>query len=94
MDPQIDRVTRHWYEEGCKFARAGRLSEAVTAFTKAIDHSTGFAEAFFRRGVCYYLLNNRRLATQDLEAAALLGCRDAQMWSRYDIQRFDNSEEP
>jgi len=72
---------------------AGKLSEAVTAFTVAIDRNTGFAEAFFKRGVCYYLLGNSRLAAHDLEAASLLGCQEALLWSRYDIQRFDNSEE-
>jgi hypothetical protein len=51
------------------------------------------AEAFFKRGVCYYLLGNIRLAAHDLEAASLLGCREALMWSRYDIQSFDDSDE-
>jgi lipoprotein NlpI len=92
MDQKIDRATRNWYAEGCNLMRAGKPSAAVTAFTEAIDCTTGFAEAFFKRGVCYYLLGNRRLAAHDLEAAALLGCQAAQMWSRYDIQRFGDSE--
>jgi hypothetical protein len=28
-----------------------------------------------------------------MDAATLLGCRDAQMWSRFDIQQFDDSDE-
>jgi hypothetical protein len=28
-----------------------------------------------------------------MDATTLLGCRDAQMWSRYDIQQFDDSDE-
>ena len=72
---------------------AGKLHEAVTAFSSAIDCNAGWAEAYFRRGVCYYLLGNCRLASYDMDAATLLGCRDAQMWSRYDIQQFDDSDE-
>jgi hypothetical protein len=59
----------------------------------AIDRNTGFAEAFFKRGVCYYLLGNSRLAARDLEAASLLGCQEALLWSRYDILQIDDSEE-
>jgi len=73
--------------------RAGKLSEAVTAFTEVIDRKPEFAEAFFKRGVCYYLLGNSRLAAHDLEAASLLGCQEALFWSRYDIQQIDDSEE-
>ena len=93
MNQIKDRTTHNWYEEGCKLTRAGKLSEAITAFTEAIDRNTGLAEAFFKRGVCYYLLGNSRLSAHDLEVASLLGCQEALLWSRYDIQRFDNSEE-
>jgi tetratricopeptide (TPR) repeat protein len=93
MNQELDRVIHDWYEEGCKLTRAGKLSEAVTAFTEAIDRHTECAEAFFKRGVCYYLLGNRRLATHDLEAASLLGCQAALLWSRYDIRQIDDSEE-
>jgi Flp pilus assembly protein TadD len=93
MNQKKDRAIHNWYAEGCELIRAGKLSEAVTAFTKAIDCNTEFAEAFFKRGVCYYLLGNGRLAAHDLEAASLLGCQEALFWSRYDIQSFDDSEE-
>jgi tetratricopeptide (TPR) repeat protein len=93
MNQKKDRTTNSWYEEGCKLKRAGKLAEAVTAFTEAIDRNTGFAEAFFKRGVCYYLLGNGRLAAHDLEAASLLGCQEALLWSRYDILQIDGSVE-
>jgi Flp pilus assembly protein TadD len=93
MNQKKDRTTHNWYAEGCKLTRAGKLSEAVTAFTEAIDCNTEIAEAFFKRGVCYYLLGNGRLAAHDLEAASLLGCQEALLWSRYDIQQIDDSEE-
>jgi tetratricopeptide (TPR) repeat protein len=88
-----DRCIQNWYEEGCRLTHAGKLHEAVTAFSSAIDCNAGWAEAYFRRGVCYYLLGNCRLASNDMDAATLLGCCDAQMWSRYDIQQFDDSVE-
>jgi tetratricopeptide (TPR) repeat protein len=93
MNQTKDRTAHAWYEEGCKLKHAGKLSEAVTAFTVAIDRKTGFAEAFFKRGLCYYLIGNSRLAAYDLEAASLLGCQEALLWSRYDIHRFDESDE-
>jgi len=93
MNQEIDREIHDWYAEGCKLTRAGKLHEAVTAFTEAIDRHAGFAEAFFKRGVCYYLLGKSRLATHDLEAASLLGCQAALFWSRYDIKKIDNSDE-
>jgi tetratricopeptide (TPR) repeat protein len=92
-DRKLNQSIRNWYEEGCRLANAGKLHEAVTAFTSVIDSNAGWAEAYFRRGVCYYLLGNCRLASNDMDAATLLGCRDAQMWSRYDIQHFDDSDE-
>lgn len=82
-----------WYKKGCILAKAGKLAEAVTAFTSAIDGNDGLAEAYFRRGVCYYLLGNCRMAALDLDAASLLGCRDALLWSRYDFRRIDDSVE-
>jgi len=73
-----------WYVKGCLLADAGRLTEAVTAFSAAIDGKDELARAYFRRGVCHYLLSNDRQASMDLDAASLLGCQDALLWSRYD----------
>jgi len=78
------------YEEGCRLAQAGKLQQALMAFTSVIDCNAGWAEAYFRRGVCYYLLGNYRLASHDMDAATLLGCRDAQLWSRFDLQHDDD----
>jgi len=91
-DPKPEREAQSWYKEGCILSNTGKLPEAITAFTAAIDGNSGWAEAYFKRGVCYYLLGNCRLASYDMDAATLLGCRDAQLWSRYDIQQFDDSD--
>jgi len=87
---KADRAALSWYEKGCSLSKAGKLPEAITALTAAIDGSSGWAEAYFRRGVCYYLLGNCRLASHDMDAATLLGCRDAQLWSRFDLQQDDD----
>ena len=73
--------------------KAGKLTEAITAFTSAIDANDVVAEAYFRRGVCYYLLGNCRMAALDLNAASVLGCRNALLWSQYDFRRLDDSVE-
>lgn len=88
-----ERCTQSWHKKGCILAKAGKLAEAITAFTLAIDGNDGLAEAYFRRGVCYYLLGNCRMAALDLNAASLLGYQDALLWSRYDFRQFDDSDE-
>ena len=88
-----DQCIQNWYEEGCRLTQVGKLKEALVAFTLVIDCNAGWAEAYFRRGVCYYLLGNCRLASYDMDAATLLGCPDAQLWSRYDLQQFDDPDE-
>jgi hypothetical protein len=92
-DRKSDRSIQNWYEEGCRLAQAGKLREALVTFSSVIDCNASWAEAYFRRGMCYYLLVNCRLASYDMDAATLLGCRDAQIWSRYDIQQFDHSDD-
>ena len=82
------------YAEGCRLARAGKLSEAVDVFTEAIKHDIQRAEAYFRRGVCHYRLGNYLLAVDDMDAATVLGCQDAQMWSRHALQQTDIDDPP
>jgi Flp pilus assembly protein TadD len=91
-EPEMDGEPRRWYEEGRRLASGGHLAQAVSALTRAIDGRGGFAEALFERGVCYALLGRRRSAIRDLQAAALLGCQEALLWSRYDFQRFDDPD--
>lgn len=81
-----------WYEKGCELKRAGNLKEAVSDFAKAIECDIRFAEAYFTRGTCYYLLGQYQLAMIDMDAAALLGCKEAQLWSRFDTRYFVKSD--
>ncbi len=82
------------YAEGCRLSRTGKLSEAVGAFTLAIENNINRAEAYFRRGVCHYRLGNYQMATNDMDAATVLGCQDAQMWSQYALQQYNDSDDP
>ena len=76
---------KDWYEKGRRLTLYGRHREAIEAFNLAIDKNPAYAEAYFVRGVCHYALRNYRWAGDDLDAAALLGCRDAQFWSKFAI---------
>ena len=82
------------YTEGCRLTRVGKLSEAVGVFTLAIESNLNRAEAYFRRGVCHYLLGNCQMAANDMNAATVLGCQDAQMWSRFALQQNDDADDP
>ena len=79
------------YAKGCRLTRAGKLEEAVGVFTKAIEIDNHRAEAYFRRGVCHYRLGNYHLAVDDMDAATVLGCQDAQMWSRHALQMTEDT---
>ena len=76
-----------WYEEGRRRMSTGCPAEAIQAFNLAIDKKMTCAQAYFNRGVCNYRLGNYRQAKNDLEAAALLGCKDALFWSKYETKK-------
>lgn len=70
-----------WLDEGKRLKSENRYPEAIEAFNLAIQKNSQYAEAYFARGACHYLMGNYRQTGDDLDAAALFGCRDAQMWS-------------
>jgi tetratricopeptide (TPR) repeat protein len=80
-------------EEGRRLSLLGDYSRAVQVFNIAIDQNKEFAEAYFRRGACYYMLGYYRRAVEDLNAASLFGCQDAQLWSKFETGRYDDEEE-
>lgn len=79
------------FEKGQRYMSEGRNKEAVQAFDVAIDMNIQCARAFFNRGVCHYRLGNYRQAQDDLGAAALLGCEDAFLWSRFEQKSIAGS---
>jgi len=79
---------RELYEKGRRLTQDGRHGETIEALNSAIDKNPLHAEAYFARGACHYALGSYRQAVDDLDAAALLGCRDAKFWSKFDIYPF------
>ena len=92
-DKKADANAHEWYDKGCEQKRTGNLMEAAASFKKAIDCDTQFADAYFTRGACYYLMGQYQLAGMDMDAATLLGCQEAQLWSRFDMQCFMELDE-
>jgi len=84
---------KDWYQKGLQLRQKGHYQKAIHAFNQAIDHKIKFAEAYFERGVCFYKLGIDRQATNDLAAAAMLGCEAAEFWSKYDRNKFKKSDE-
>jgi tetratricopeptide (TPR) repeat protein len=76
---------KEWYEEGRRLTRNGSHREAIEALDLAIDRNPLYAEAYFVRGACHYATGSYQQAGEDLDAAAILGCRDAQFWSKHFI---------
>jgi len=74
-----------WFDKGRRRAGDGRHKEAIDAFNRAIAAVPAHAEAYFARGACYYALGCYHQAADDIDAAAILGCRKAQFWSRHAI---------
>jgi tetratricopeptide (TPR) repeat protein len=84
---------KDWYQKGIQLKQKGHYQKAIQAFDRAIDHKIKLAEAYFERGVCFYKLGNNRQATDDLAAAAMLGCEAAKFWSKYDRNKIKKSNE-
>ena len=80
-----DFDAKYWYDEGKRLTEKSCHREAVEAFDLAIQINSWYAEAYLARGACHYVLGNYRQAGDDLDAAALLGCQDAQFWSKYPV---------
>ena len=68
-------------------------ANAAKAFDRVIDFNTGFGQAYFERGVCYYQLGQYHRAMDDFNAAAVLGCETAQIWCRHQITITDQKNE-
>ena len=83
---------KDWYQKGLQLKQKGHYQKAIQAFNQAIDNQIKFAEAYFERGVCFYKLGNNRQATDDLAAAAMLGCKAAEFWSKHDRKELKKSD--
>jgi tetratricopeptide (TPR) repeat protein len=77
-----DLTAEDWFEKGHQLALSGKYAAAIDAYEKALDHNTVFAKAYFGRGACYYKLGHYQRAADDINIAAMLGCKEALLWSR------------
>ena len=76
---------KDWYERGQGLTRNGCHREAIEALDQAIAEDPVYADAYFARGACYYKIGRYDQAGDDIDAAAILGCRDAQFWSKHPV---------
>jgi tetratricopeptide (TPR) repeat protein len=86
-------TANEWYQDGQRLKANGRNADAVAAFSRAIECNRLFAEAYFSRGACHYALRHYQLAREDFDAAALFGCRVAQLWSRFEVKLPEDPDE-
>ena len=82
----LNLTAKDWFEKGRRLARDGRHREAIETFNQAIAKDSAYATAYFARGACYYAVGSYHQAAEDIDAAAVLGCRDAQFWSKHATQ--------
>jgi tetratricopeptide (TPR) repeat protein len=87
----LNLTAKDWFEKGRRLAHDGRHREAIETFNQAIAKVPAYAEAYFVRGACLYALGRYHQAADDIDAAAVLGCRDAQFWSKHATQPAINS---
>ncbi len=90
--PEEKANARQWYTRARRLMQSEKYDQAVDACSRAIDADRQYAAAYFCRGACQYMLGRYRNAAADMDAAALFGCRDAQFWSRYEINAKDTDE--
>jgi tetratricopeptide (TPR) repeat protein len=82
----------NWHVQGQKQFRLKDYAKALYAFDQALKRNPRHGEAYFRRGVCRYKLKHYRSAQSDFEAAALMGCETAQLWSKFDRMSPEEEE--
>ena len=81
------------FKQGCELKLIGKLPEAIVTFTAAIKCDAGFAEAYFERGACHYLLGHFQQTASDMDSASLFGCDVAQLWSKFERARNEDDDD-
>ena len=63
----------------------GRYGDAITALTEAINLNPELAEAYFRRGICFYYMDENDLAVLDFKRAGNIQYEDprAKLWEGF-----------
>ncbi len=92
-NPNRESIAHESFQKGRRLARSEKYREAIAAFTRAIREDAEFGDAYFKRGACYYQLGRWRQASADMDAASLLGCQVAGLWSQYETTEPVESED-
>ncbi len=73
--------SKELFDNGRVLRTEGNYFESIKALTSAIDENAEFGKAYFERAVCYYKIGSYIKAKNDLQAAAIFGCKEAIFWS-------------
>ena len=72
---ELDSV--EWFEQGFATAASGNFSDAVTAYTKAVENNPEFAAAYRNRGIAYTNLGKHNQAILDYNKAIKINPKQA-----------------
>jgi tetratricopeptide (TPR) repeat protein len=72
---ELDSV--EWFEKGYATAASGNFSDAVTAYTKAVENNPQFAAAYRNRGIAYTNLGKHNQAIGDYNKAIKINPKQA-----------------
>jgi tetratricopeptide (TPR) repeat protein len=70
------------FGRGVALRLQGNLDDAIDSLSQAIQLNPESAEAYFRRGICYFSIGEERLALADFKQAGIIGIDDprARLW--------------
>jgi tetratricopeptide (TPR) repeat protein len=85
------------FSEGTRCLRQGRMQDAITALTRAIDLKPDFAEAYINRGLAHYMNENYPEAEEDFLAGLELRPDDQNANNNlavvyYRLERYEEAE--
>jgi tetratricopeptide (TPR) repeat protein len=80
------------FRRGVCFRMMGQLGDAIKALTEAIATNPDLGEAYFRRGICFYHLDENDLALADFEKASSLAYEDprSRLWEGFTQAKLGN----
>ncbi len=78
--PSVDTADA-WFDHGVDAEAAGRLADAVRAYTRALGHDPSYTEAWFNLGNAQYELGQKRDAVASFERALALDPSYEEAWN-------------
>jgi tetratricopeptide (TPR) repeat protein len=83
------------FRRGIALRLLGRYGDAVAALTEAVNLNPDLAEAFFRRGICFYYMGEDDLAVLDFKHAGNIEYQDPRpkLWEGFAYAKLGNYHE-